>query len=345
VSRLQIGLLVSAAALGAGLWALGVVDGAQLAIGIALVVVGADWLVEGSAKIARGLGVSSFIVGLSVVAFGTSAPELAAGIRAALDNESDLVTGNVVGSNIANVCLILGLTAVLRPVPCQSMIVRKDVPIMIGITIMGMAFMATERSVSRTEGIILTAGVVLYSLMLLLIGRSEQKSVSAELEQQLEQMVGPIKSERSALWKNLGAVLLGVVALAYGSSILVDGATGLAGRLGVPNGVIGLSLIAFGTSVPELMTSLSAAWKRESDIAVGNILGSNCFNILAVLGISSLVAPLVTGPGMIRRDMWLMLGVSIACLPVMGSWGRITRTEGAVLLSVYVGYMWLIFAE
>jgi len=344
VTRLQIILLASALALGGVLVLLDAPDGALLAIGLGLVLVGADWLVEGAARIARRLGSSSFILGLSVVAFGTSAPELAAGIRAAIDGESDLVTGNVVGSNIANICLILGLTAVLRPVPCQTQLIRKDVPIMIGVTILGMVFMWTGASVSRPEGVVLSVGLALYTGMLVLIGRGERQALTELLEHQLEELVGSDAERRGSLWRPALMALGGAVALALGSSLLVDGAVGVAARIGVANSVIGLSLVAFGTSVPELVTSLAAAWRRESDLAVGNILGSNCFNILSVLGVSALVAPLATGPDMMNRDMWLMLAVSLACLPIMGSWGRITRSEGGVLLAVYVLYMIMIFA-
>jgi len=344
VTRLQIILLASALALGGVLVLLDAPDGALLAIGLGLVLVGADWLVEGAARIARRLGISSFILGLSVVAFGTSAPELAAGIRAAIDGESDLVTGNVVGSNIANICLILGLTAVLRPVPCQTQLIRKDVPIMIGVTILGMVFMWTGASVSRPEGVVLSVGLALYTGMLVLIGRGERQALTELLEHQLEELVGSDAERRGSLWRPALMALGGAVALALGSSLLVDGAVGVAARIGVANSVIGLSLVAFGTSVPELVTSLAAAWRRESDLAVGNILGSNCFNILSVLGVSALVAPLATGPDMMNRDMWLMLAVSLACLPIMGSWGRITRSEGGVLLAVYVLYMIMIFA-
>ncbi|MFG0327633.1 MAG: calcium/sodium antiporter [Phycisphaerales bacterium JB037] len=343
MNRTKYFMMIAAAALSGLSVALGSADGAYLIAGLALVVLGADWLVEGAASLAHRLGVSSFIVGLTVVAFGTSAPELAASIRAALSGESDLAIGNVVGSNIANVCLILGLTAVVRPVPCKAKVVRTDVPIMIAVTILGMVFLWTDRTIVRWEGVVLVLGLFAYTFGIMLVGRGEKKALAAELEQKLGEFIGTSIDEAPNWRRHIISAVAGIAALAIGSWLLVDGATGVALSLGVSESVVGLSMVAFGTSVPELVTSLAAAIKREADIAVGNILGSNCFNILSVLGISSLVAPLVAAPAVLDRDMWVMLMVAAACLPVFGTMGRITRWEGGTLLAIYVLYLVILF--
>lgn len=324
-------------------------DGAMLVAGLTLLVLGADWIVEGAIGLAKQLEISSFVVGLTVVAFGTSAPELAASVQAAWRGEGALAVGNVVGSNIANVCLILGLTAVLRPVPCKSSVIAKDVPVMIGVTILGMIVMGTGPDgtglVTRLEGGLLVAGILLYTAFFFIVGRRESREVLAELERQMGEYIG---SEQGVPKSTRACIILSVVGaltLAGGAALMVEGATNVAQNLGVSSVVIGLTMVAFGTSVPELMTSLTAAFKKEPDLAVGNILGSNAFNILSVLGIAALVRPLEVPALTISRDMWVMLAVALLCLPVMGSFRRITRWEGGAMFAFYIGYIVVVYVH
>lgn len=319
-------------------------DGAMLVAGLALLVFGADWLVEGAVGLAMRLGISSFVVGLTVVAFGTSAPELAASVQASWRGEGALAVGNVVGSNIANVCLILGLTALIRPVPIKSSVIAKDVPVMIGVTALGIFVMMTGGVITRLEGGILTLGIVVYSGVFYLVGRRESGEILAQLEQQIGEFLGSVdEAVPKSMVVCVVLVLVGALALAGGSSLMVDSATSLALHLGISSEVVGLTMVAFGTSVPELVTSLTAAVKEESDIAVGNILGSNAFNILSVLGIAAIVSPLEVPAITIHRDVWVMLAVAIMCFPVMGSWRRITRWEGAALFLFYLGYISVVY--
>lgn len=329
INRTHIVLLIAAAVVGGGLYLI-MPELTWMIAGLALLVIGADWLIGGSASLAKRLGINSFVVGLTVVAFGTSAPELAASIKAALDGEGGLAVGNVVGSNVANICLILGLTAIFRPVPAQSRVVKVDVPIMIGVTVLAMWFFV-DGSIGRIEGAILALGIFIYTIGLYKTGKADDILEAAD-ESEVEGGVGV---------EVLG-VVLGIVALAFGSTLLVDNATSVAVAIGVSTTVIGLTMVAFGTSVPELITSLTACFKRESDIAVGNILGSNVFNILSVLGIASLVAPLDVPHSVIVREMWVMLFVALACVPIFWR-GKISRGEGVLLTIFYMVYMTLLF--
>lgn len=314
-------------------------DAARLVGGLALLVLGADWLVDASAALAKRLGVSSFVVGLSVVAFGTSAPELGVGIKAALEGEGELAVGNVVGSNIANICLILGLTALLRPVRCHSRLIREDVPVMIGVTALAMIFMASSASIGRIEGAVLVLGILGYLAWLIQRGRSEPSEVADPIASQLAEMLHTGADDKHGpAWIQALLAIIGATMLWQGSELLVTGASSIATAMGVSPAIIGITIVAFGTSVPELVTSVNATIKRESDIAVGNILGSNIFNLLSVLGISAIFAPLAVDAGTIMRDMWIMLAVAMVCLPIM-SQGRIVRWVGTILVLAYAAYI------
>lgn len=312
-------------------------------LGLGLLTFGAESLVRGAARLARRLGVSSFIVGLTVVAFGTSAPELGGSIQAAFQGNGDLAIGNVLGSNIANICLILGITAMINPIPVQLGVVRREVPLMILVSAFGaLALLGSE--VGRVSGLLLTIGLGLYIFRAYRVGKSETgDDLAAAAAKELAEEVAADKTH--PIWKDLLLVLIGLVCLVIGSKLLVDSAVTIAGALGVPSVVIGLTMVAFGTSVPELFTSVVAARRKQSDIAVGNILGSNVFNILCVLGISSLVSPkaLPVPPEAFTRDLWVMLGVSLACVPIMLSRGRITRVEGFLLSGLYLLYVAVLY--
>lgn len=314
-------------------------DWAALVLGLMFLVLGADWLIDGSARLASRLGVSHLVIGLTVVAFGTSAPELGASVQATLAGEGELAIGNVVGSNIANICLILGLTAILRPVPCPPRLVREDVPAMIGVTIIGMIFIGTGDVIGRIEGGVLVAGIVVYTWWLYSRGRREAAALKGTPAAQIAEAVDlPENPEESgSVGRQLFLVLIGAAALSGGSKLLVDGASSVASEMGVSASVIGLTIIAFGTSVPELVTSLNAVFKKESDIATGNILGSNVFNILSVMGVASIVKPIGVPPEVVNRDMWVMLAVALACLVLMRK--KVSRAGGGLLFVVYLAYM------
>lgn len=324
-------------------------DWAALVAGLTLLVIGADWLVDGSARLASRLGVSHLLIGLTVVAFGTSAPELGASVQATLEGEGPLAIGNIVGSNIANICLILGLTAMLRPVPCSSRLVREDVPVMIGVTVMGMVVLGTGGVVGRVEGAVLTLGIFAYTYWLYTRGRREatgalEGTVAAQLAEAVQQPAeepaekqGESVNSRRGIWREVLLVLLGAAALSFGSKMLVFGASSVAAGMGVSSSVIGLTIVAFGTSVPELVTCLNAVLKKETDLATGNILGSNVFNILSVMGVASLVRPIDVPPEVVTRDMWVMFAVALVCLPLMRK--RVSRAGGGLLFAAYLLYM------
>jgi cation:H+ antiporter len=278
--------------------------------GLVLLVVGAELLVRGASRLAASFGVSPLVVGLTVVAFGTSAPELAVSIGSAVAGDADIAVGNVVGSNIANVLLILGLSAVIIPLIVKSQLVRFDVPIMIGASIL-LVVLALDGLLGRADGALMFALVITYVIVLIRKSRRETAEVLAEF--------GAEYSEESpSVPVNLGLVVVGLGMLVLGSDLLVSAAVAVAERLGVSELVIGLTLVAIGTSMPEIATSIMAAIRGERDIAVGNVVGSNIFNILTVLGLTSLVAPdgVAVAQSALDFDLPFMVAVSIACLPI-----------------------------
>jgi cation:H+ antiporter len=290
--------------------------------GLALLLVGAELLVAAAARLVAGLGVPPLVVGLTVVAFGTSAPELAVSLRAALDGSADLAVGNVVGSNVFNVLFILGVSALVAPLAVPSQLVRVDVPIMIGTAVLAFIW-ALDGQLDRSEGGLLVIGLGLYIALLVRMGRAE---VTAAPER---------GRPRDAL-----TLVIGLVLLSVGARLLVDGAVAIATAFGISEAVIGVTIVAAGTSLPEIATSVLAARRGQREIALGNIVGSNIFNVLSVLGLSALVAPagLDVAPALMRIEFPTMLAVSIALLPICASRSSIARWEGFVLLSGYVGF-------
>lgn len=316
-----------------------VIQGVLFVVGLVLLMFGAEALVRGAARIARALGISSFIVGLTVVAFGTSAPELVTSIQAAFKGVSDMAVGNVVGSNIANVCLILGITAVVNPIPVTLKVVRREVPLMILVSAAGVVTMTGDGGVSRLAGSLLVVLLAGYVLRAYFSGKGESsEGPIAEVAKELDDEI--VMTRSRPLWFNLMLVVVGLVMLVFGSNLLVGSSERIALALGVPNALVGITIVAFGTSVPELATSVVAALKKQSDIAVGNVLGSNVFNVLCVLGLTAAIAPepLVVPPGMLERDAWVMLLSAIACVPLMLTRGKISRVEGGLLVALYVIY-------
>ncbi len=308
----------------------------SIALGLALLYVGAEGLVRGSAALALRLGLTPLVVGLTVVAFGTSSPELVVSLQAALSDNGAIAIGNVVGSNICNVALILGLSALIRPLKVHTQLLRFDVPLMVVASVL-LALLLLDGALGRLEGALLTTGIVSYTGYLLWKARTMNSGLQEEFAEALP-------ARQGALWRHVAFVVGGLGLLVVGANLLVKGAVAVAETLGLSKAFIGLTIVALGTSLPEMATSLVAAVRREGDIAVGNIVGSNVFNILAILGLSSLAHPLQT-QGVAMTDLVVMTAFAVLMLPLMRSGFQLVRWEGALLLALYVGYVgWLLGA-
>ncbi|WP_341646837.1 calcium/sodium antiporter [Thauera sp. SDU_THAU2] len=312
-----------------------------LALGLVILVVGADLLVRGASRLAVSVGISPLVVGLTVVAFGTSAPELAVSMGATLSGSPDLAIGNVVGSNIANVLLILGISALITPLMVAEQIIRQEIPIMIGASLL-LLVMALDGGISRVEGGVLFALVVAYTVFL--IRQSRSASAAAE-----DEFAGEIPSSNwDRHWSvQIALIAVGLGLLVLGADWLVESAVALAKAFGVSDLVIGLTIVAVGTSMPEMATSVVAALRGQRDIAVGNVVGSNVFNIFAVIGASGLVASggLPVPEAARNFDLWVMLAVAFACLPILMTGREIARWEGGVFLAYYAAYTaWLVLS-
>lgn len=307
-----------------------------LLAGLILLVLGGELLVRGAAKLATSVGISPLVVGLTVVAFGTSAPELAVAVQAAWAGEVDIALGNVVGSNILNVLLILGISALITPLLVASQMIRQEVPVMIGVSIL-LLLLALDGQISRLEGGLFFALAVSYTILLIRQSRRETKATREQYEQQSHLQA---KSWDDRLPVQIGLILIGLAMLVFGAGFLIDGATQIAAALGVSELIIGLTIVAGGTSLPEVAASIAAALKGQRDMAVGSVVGSNIFNILVVLGLSSLASPagLTVSQTLLEFDMIVMLAVAVACLPVFFTGATIARWEGAVFLGYYVAY-------
>ena len=303
--------------------------------GVAFLVVGAEALVRGSSRLAAAVGISPLVIGLTVVAFGTSSPELAVSIKAALSDQAGIAMGNVIGSNIFNVLLILGISAVIVPLVVSVQLVQIDVPLMIALSFLVLIF-SLDGSITRAEGLALVAGLVGY--VCFLIRKSRRESVNAKEEFAKE--FGIKEREKHSWSKNMALIIGGLALLVIGSRWLVDGAVSFARYLGISELVVGLTIVAAGTSLPEVVTSIIAAARGERDIAVGNVVGSNIFNIMGVLGFASIFAPagVEVLPAAARFDIPVMIAVAFACLPIFFTGGVISRREGALLLGYYAAY-------
>lgn len=302
-------------------------------LGLALLVKGADWLIDGAGHLALRFGLSPLVVGLTIVAFGTSAPEMAAAVAFALDGKTGTVTGTVVGSNIANLCLILGLTALVKPVHCRKRFLRVEVPLLMVVTVIA-ALALKDGVVSRLDAVIGLVLIVAYTLR----GLSDKRELQHEVEEELGDT-----AHAPPAWKSSLLVALGVGLLVGGAKLLVDAVSDIALSLGVPEFVIGLTMVAFGTSLPELATSVRAALRGHSDIALGNVIGSNVFNLLAVLGLGGLIRPLEVPQGVIDRDLWIMLAATAALAPITLTGKRVNRVEGGLLVAAYLVYATALF--
>ncbi|ABS06518.1 calcium/sodium antiporter [Shewanella baltica] len=292
--------------------------------GFIILTLGAEALVRGASAIALRLGITPLIIGLTIVAFGTSAPELAVSVKSALAGNSGIALGNVIGSNIANIGLILAITALIRPIQVQSQVVKRDIPLMILASILFWGLLLDGE-------LSLIDGVVLLSLLVGYLTFSYISSKNSKNEEEIE--AGPNNPLLSGLF-----ILVGISMLVGGGILFVNGAVDLAKTFGVSEVIIGLTIVAIGTSMPELVTSVIAALKGQSDIAIGNVVGSNLFNILGILGVTAIVHP-VSSLGFQPFDFMVMLALAIVILPFAWTGLRIGRREGSVLLLTYLGYM------
>ncbi len=303
--------------------------------GLIVLVGGGELLVRGASKLAAAIRISPLVIGLTVVAFGTSAPELAVSVQASLAGKADLAVGNVVGSNIFNVLLILGLSALIIPLVVASEFVRRDVPIMIGVSVL-LLLLSLDGSISRLDGGLLFAGIVSYTWWCIRASRKESAAVLAEFAREFSGE----SPKPPAIWRDIAFIAVGLVLLVAGSGWLLEGAVTIATSFGVSELVIGLTIIAAGTSLPEVATSVIAAIKGERDIAVGNVIGSNLFNILCVLGLAGLIAPggVAVNDTALRLDIPVMIAVAVACWPIFITGNLIARWEGAVFFFYYLTY-------
>jgi len=307
--------------------------------GLILLVLGANVLVRGASKLALSFGISPLVVGLTIVAFGTSAPEVAVSVGAVLDGKTDIAIGNVVGSNIFNVLFILGISALIAPLVVNIQLIRQEVPIMLGASLMLLAF-TLDGKLSFLEGGSLFALLAAYTVFLVVQSRRETQAAKDEFAES-------VQPAQAGAWDShwvvqVGLIAVGLAALVFGSDYLVRASVSFAKALGVSDLVIGLTIVAAGTSMPEVATSITAAIKGERDIAVGNVVGSNTFNILGCLGLSGLVSGdlgLVIAPSLLAFDVWVMLAVALACLPVFMTGREIARWEGGVFLGYYGAYV------
>lgn len=307
-----------------------------LVTSIVLLAGGAELLVRGAVALAQRCGLSSFFIGLAIVGFGTSTPELTASVRAALDGRDDIALGNVVGSNVMNVAFILGLTSLIRPIPLPGRVVRGEIWIALAASFVPFLALTAEGRLTRAHGIAMLVGLVLFLIRGYVNGRRNGHQPTGQELLESEPVVAP--HARIGVPVALLLIAIGLAALVFGGGMLVDAAVEVARGFGVSELVIGLTVVAAGTSAPELVTSIVAAARGHSDIAVGNVLGSNVFNILCILGITCVVTPQAVSSQLLRSDVPAMIVSTVLMLPMV-RFGRVPRIGGAVLLVGYVGYV------
>ena len=300
--------------------------------GLVLLYFGADWLVQGAVTLALHLGLSPLIVGLTVVALGTSVPEALVSVQAAIGHQGGIALGNVIGSNILNIALILGLSSLILPLKVDSHIVKADVPLLTGATFM-LVVLLEDFHISRMEGAFLLLCIVGY-----VAGNIMTVKRDSPDENKIEGMEVP-ENPGKTLWRDVGFLVLGIITLGFGANFLVSGAVDLARIFGLSEALIGLTIVSIGTGTPELATALMATFRKTPDLAIGNAVGSNIFNIMFVLGIAGLVAPL-DGKGISSVDLYVMLGVTILLLPTVWTGRILDRKEGFLFLAIYVGYLY-----
>jgi cation:H+ antiporter len=313
-----------------------VLDFLMLAAGITALYFGAEWLVRGSACIASAMGIRPLVIGLVIVGFGTSTPELVVSALASFEGQPEMALGNVVGSNIANSGLILALAALIRPMKTDLGLLRREAPIMIAVTAMAWA-VAWTGTYQRWHGALFLAGLGGFLWLSLRWARKEPPAIEAEFEkfEKEEHLLA-----RRVLARQFALVIAGLALLIIGGHLLVTSGVSLARRFGLPEIVIAVTLVSVGTSLPELATSIIAGLRGESDIAIGNVIGSNIFNLLGVLGLSALVRPIAVAPGVITTEFPWVFGCAVITYLVLGWQQRVTRPEGAGLLLLYAVFLW-----
>lgn len=305
-----------------------------LIIGLVILYYGAEFLIKGAVSAATLFGVTPLAIGLTVVAFGTSAPELTVSISAVISGSGDISAANVIGSNIFNIAVILGMTALIYPVRITWQLIRVDLPIMIAVTLLA-AVCLRNSELSRWEGLLLVAGIITYT------GWTLKQSSKNSKDQQLAKEQSPtVKTHTLPL--SIAFVIGGLLMLVAGAKCFVNGATSLARMWNISEAIIGLTIVSVGTSLPELATSMVAAFRKQSDIAVGNIVGSNIFNILGILGSTALIHP-YSASGIKHTDLLMMILIAVLSLPLMWTKFTLNRIEGAVLLAIYSFYMYFLW--
>lgn len=314
-----------------------VLDWVQLIGGLLILIIGGDFLVRSSVKLALYLRISSLVIGLTVVSFGTSFPELVVSLNAALDGHPDISVGNVVGSNIANLALVLGISAMFFPMAVRRSTVVFDWPIMLLATIILIVF-SWDLRIELWEGWVFFSGLITYNAVLIRGSRKENKTeIAEEFDVEIE------ASDSADLIRAIILFGLSLIALVGGAELLVNGAVGVARSIGIEERIIAVSIVAFGTSAPELATSLIALYKKETSISVGNLIGSNVFNILGILGLTAIVSPVDVNPAILSFDMFWALAIPLLLYPMLLTRLRVARIEGVLLFATYVIYLILIF--
>lgn len=306
-------------------------------VSLVLLYFGALWLVNGSSSLALKMGISPLVAGLTVVAFGTSSPELVVSINSAISGHGNIAIGNVIGSNLFNICIVLGISALISPLKIKMQLLKIDIPVLMLSTI-GFMLLFADRQISRWEGGILVTGIILYTVLNIILARREK---SAEVKAIFEKSIA---DETKKWYWSVGLVVLGIGILVAGSELLVKGGIAIARSLGVGETIIGLTIIAAGTSLPELASSIVATMKKEYDIAIGNIIGSSIFNILAIVGISSTIKPL-SAIAISNIDLYVMLGATLLLLPFFRTNYTLKRDEGIFMIGIYLIYMYYLWPK
>lgn len=315
--------------------------------GLVVILLGAEMLLRGASRIAVMLGIKPIVIGLTIVTVGTTMPELAVGVTAALEGKGSLAVGNIAGTNIMNILFILGLSALIRPLPMRLLSIKLDVPVMIA-SALALVAMAWDGVLSRTEGSLLLLGAVVYTVSLVRLSRRESSALKREFSEEYNAAaLGTQRSTPQAAWNTL-LLVAGIALTVLGAELLVSGAVSIAQAWGVSDAVIGLTIVAIGTSAPELATTVMATIRNDRDVAVGNLIGSCIYNVLVILGITCLVAPdgVAIGRDILLIDLPLAAAVALVCLPVFRSDRLVSRREGASFVCAYLAYLgWLVFVR
>jgi cation:H+ antiporter len=303
--------------------------------GFILLILSGNFLVKGAVSIALKFNLSSLVIGMTIVSFGTSAPELLVSVDAALSGFPDITIGAVVGSNISNIALILGLTAIIFPIAVQRATLRTDWPMMMFSTLLFVAFVL-DGELSALEGLILLVSLIIFIVWLINNSRKthERPAVADEVDESVKKM---------PVWKAVFFIGLGALGLVFGADLMLKGAVEIARQFDVTERIIGLTIVAFGTSLPELITSCVAAYRKEADISIGNLIGSNIFNILAILGITAMIHPIEVSPSIINYDNYVLIAISALIFPLIYFGRKVSRGKGVFLVLFYVVYIYSLF--